>query len=305
MSALILKIAERFSLSRKLTGARPTRGAEVEISPAAPSCEQIFTGVQIWYVPHDPENASAKHYGTLTQDDVREFATIRNLEKRHRSLATRSVLRRALSASVGGKIAPEEWRFDRSETGKPRLLNAAGTLNFSCSHTRWASIVAVSTIGPIGIDIESGAFPSNETWLADVFTPSECSVLKTMPEEEREAAVSRLWSLKEAYLKMLGTGIAEALAVVFDPRDDRLCSGHLYREPETANFRTWIAKSQGHRLSVAIAMSGSKEEGASRHQSIEEARVSIRTKLAFAGNRAGARASAPAPLFRITGRAAA
>ncbi|WP_441708515.1 4'-phosphopantetheinyl transferase family protein [Hyphomicrobium sp. 2TAF46] len=178
-------------------------------------------------------------------------------------------------------------------------------MNFSCSHTRWASVVAVSTIGPIGVDIESAVIPSTETWLADVFTPSECSDLKSMPREEREAAVSRLWSLKEAYLKMLGTGIAEALAVAFDPRTDRLCSGHHSRLPELATFRTWIAKSRGHRLSVAVAMSGSKEEGASRHQSIEEARVPIRTKLAFAGNREGARASAPAPLFRTPGAAAA
>lgn len=305
MSALIVKIAERFSFSRKLTGARPTRRAEVEISAAGPSSEQILTGVQIWYVPHDPQNEPAPHYGTLTQDDVLEFASIRNLEKRHRSLATRSVLRRALSASVCGRTAPEEWRFDRSESGKPRLSMDAGTLNFSCSHTRWASIVAVSTVGPIGIDIESAVIPSTETWLDDVFTPSECSALKSMPGEEREAAVSRLWSLKEAYLKMLGTGIAEALAVAFDPRTDRLCSGHHSRQPEPVAFRTWIAKSQGHRLSVAVAMGGSKEEGASRHQSIEEARVSIRTKLAFAENRKVARATARSPLFRTPGAAAA
>ncbi|MBS0236865.1 MAG: 4'-phosphopantetheinyl transferase superfamily protein [Proteobacteria bacterium] len=288
-----------------MTGSRTTHRAEVEISPAGPSSEQILTGVQIWYVPHDPDNEPAEHYGTLTQDDVLEFASISNLEKRHRSLATRSVLRQALSASVCGRIAPKEWRFDRSESGKPRLSPDAGTLNFSCSHTRWASVVAVSTVGPIGIDIESAVIPSTETWLADVFTSSERSALESMSRKEREAAVSRLWSLKEAYLKMLGTGIAEALAVAFDPRTDRLCSGHHSRLPEPVTFRTWIAKSQGHRLSVAVAMSGSKEEGASRHQSIEEARVSIRTKLAFAGNRESARASAPAPLFRTSGAAAA
>jgi len=305
LSALILKIAERLSFSGKPIETRPARRAEVEISLAGPASVQISPGVRIWYVPHDPENTLAEHYGTPVEADADEFASIRNLEKRHRSLVTRAVLRRALSESVCGRIAPEEWRFDRSESGKPRLSTDAGTLNFSCSHTRWASVVAVSTVGPIGIDIESAVIPENETWLADVFTPSECSALKSMPGEEREAAVSRLWSLKEAYLKMVGTGIAEALTVAFDPRNDRLCSGHQSRQREPATFRTWIAKSQGHRLSVAVAMSGSKEEGASRHQSIEEARVCIRTKLAFAGNRTGARATAPAPLFRIPGRAAA
>ncbi|WP_414653329.1 4'-phosphopantetheinyl transferase family protein [Hyphomicrobium sp.] len=276
--------------------------AEVDIPSHRISSAQISSNVRIWYVPH---SQTADHCGTLTKDDIAEFASIRNFQKRQRSLATRSVLRIALSEAAGGRTAPHEWRFDRSDAGKPGLAGGSGELNFSCSHTPWASVVAVSTAGPIGVDIENAFIPATEEWLHDVFTPTERAALSEMGMEERERAVSRLWALKEAYLKMLGTGIAEASTVAFDPRSNRLCPEHRNRESAPVTFRAWIAKCQGQRLSVAISMGGVREDEAPRHQLIEEARVCIRAKLAIAQNREDARASAPAPLFRTPSAAAA
>lgn len=305
MSALVLKFAERLLPFGKSAAAPQGRGDDVEIPMVGPSAAQISPSVRIWYVPHSADEAFTDQGGTLTKDDAIEFASIRNFKKRQRSLATRSILRKALSEAVSGRISPREWRFARSELGKPSLLGNAGMLNFSCSHTPWTSIVAVSTAGPVGIDIESAVIFASKEWLSDVFTPRECEALRGMGAEEREAAISRLWALKEAYLKMVGTGIAEALAVEIDPRKDRLYPEQKSRQSEPATFRTWIANCQGHRLSVAVAMGGAGKDEASRHVSIEEARVSIRTKLALAGSRTRARAAALAPLFRIPGAAAA
>lgn len=294
-----------FSFPGKLTQSAPVRGPEVEISVNAFEAAPVFPGVRIWYVPHAAASNLTEHFGTPTQADIDEFASIRNVEMRRRSLATRVVLRKALTESVAGRTAMHEWSFKRSAWGKPTLSNNAGTLNFSCSHTHWASVVAVSTCGPVGIDIEDAIVETSEAWLSDVFTTDERVALKSMTTGEREAAVSRLWALKEAYLKMLGTGIAEASTVAIDPRNDRLWPGHQDRQRAPATFRTWIAKCQGHRLSVAVAIGGCTEEGGSWRQPIEEARVSIRTKLAFAGNWAGKRATAPPPLFRIPSAVAA
>ena len=304
MSALILTTGER-RLSFGKSAEAAQNGVAIEIPMSGLCAQQISPSVRIWYVPHSLETALADQCGTLTTADAAEFASVRNAKKRQRSLATRSVLRKALSEVTGGRTAPHEWRFDRSELGKPALAGGSGELHFSCSHTPWASVVAVSTAGPIGIDIESAVIPASEEWLSDVFTPGERKALRTMDAEEREAAISRLWALKEAYLKMLGTGIAEVASVAFDPCNDRLDSERKNRQGEPATFRTWIAKCQGRRLSVAIAMGGVGVEKVSRRQSIEEARVCIRTKLAFAGNRAAARAAALASLLRIPSAAAA
>ncbi|MBS0231922.1 MAG: 4'-phosphopantetheinyl transferase superfamily protein [Proteobacteria bacterium] len=264
---------------------------------------EISADVRIWYVPHGPRHAS-KDQPTLTREDRAEFAPIRDAAVRNRSLTTRAALRIALSEAVEGTIEPHAWRFGRTEMGKPVLENGPETLSFSCSHTEAASIIAISKNGEIGIDIEASAFPATEQWLADTFTPSERKAINALPISERSQAVSRLWTLKEAYLKMLGTGIADALVVAFDPRNNRLVSGQKDRRVATT-FQTWIANCQGQPLSVAVAIRGAKTKGASWRQSIEECLVRLRAKSGTPGKRADQGTAIAAPLFRGPGAAPA
>ncbi len=49
--------------------------------------------------------------------------------------------------------------------------------------------------------------------------------LNELPEGDRGGAISRLWTLKEAYVKMLGIGIAQMSEAAFDLCDDRLLPG--------------------------------------------------------------------------------
>ncbi len=265
---------------------------------------EISPNVRIWYVPHGPRNGRAAHHAALTEEDIKEFSTTRAAAKRDRSLTTRAALRMALSAIVDGRIAPREWRFGRTEMDKPVIKNGPKNLSFSCSHTESASIIAVSASCDVGIDIEASALPSTEQWLADTFTISERRAVNALPARERNAAISRLWTLKEAYLKMLGTGIADALVVAFDPSNNRLVSGQQDRRAATT-FKTWIANCQGQPLSVAIAIRGAETEGASWRQSIEECLVRLRAKFNSPRKRADEGTAVAAPLFRGAGSAAA
>ena len=218
-------------------------------------------GVQVWYVPHDTAAGYEAACSTLTDADRDEFASIRHLPVRRRSLKTRAVLRRALSEAVDGQTAPHEWHFQRTEDGKPLLHPNPYNLTFSCSHTPWASVIAVSSTGEIGIDIAETAFPAGPEWISDVLSPEEQSAFDELPECERGSVLSRLWTLKEAYVKLLGTGIAAPSTVAFDIRNNRLISEHCHRVIATPDFRTWIVNSQGRRLSVALAMSGCRSDG--------------------------------------------
>ena len=94
-------------------------------------------------------------------------------------------------------------------------------------------------------------------WLEDVMSGQELKALGKLPENRLGGAVSRLWTLKEAYVKMLGTGIAEVGDVAFDLSDDRLLSGGSNDRFVQPVFRTWIVANQGHRYSVALASSRS------------------------------------------------
>jgi 4'-phosphopantetheinyl transferase len=231
-----------------------------ELSIDAVSRFDAAPGVQVWYVPHDNAQGFEAVCSTLTDADRQEFASIRHLPVRRRSLKTRAVLRRALSEAVGGKTAPHEWQFRRTEDGKPLLYPNSSNLSFSCSHTPWASVIAVSSVGATGIDIAEAAFPASPEWIGDVLSPEEQSAFADLPQSERGTVLSRLWTLKEAYVKLLGIGIAEPTAVAFDLRNNRLISEHCHRMIATPDFRTWIVNSQGRRLSVALAVGGCRSD---------------------------------------------
>jgi 4'-phosphopantetheinyl transferase len=280
---------------------------EISIIPELSNAgHEVVPGVRVWYVPYGSNSDQIEGCAELTSADVAEFALIRNAGVRRRSLATRAALRRALSLRVDEKVAPGEWRFDRTDNGKPRLSPNVRNLEFSCSHTNSASIIAISTAGEIGIDIADAEFPAGAAWLADVMSDRERIALNELPEADRVGAISRLWTLKEAYVKMLGIGIAQMSEAAFDLCDDRLLLGEPNEGIAKPMFRTWLVNNQGHRLSVALAMSRYEASGApSKRQSSEGSLVYPRSQLASFAKRARERVAPFAPVFRIAGSAQA
>jgi len=226
------------------------RGEPVEGQTGVP-------GVRIWYVDHASNSTRNNAGATLTKADFAEFASIRNQAVRQRSLTVRAILRQALSDSVAGQVAPEAWRFGRTENGQPILMNAENKLKFNCSHTAQMSVVVVSAVGDVGVDIADASFDFTSGWLNDVMSNGERKAIGKLSASRRAAAVSRLWTLKEAYVKMLGIGIAEVRDIAFDLGDDRLLPGRSYDRFLQPVFRTWIVNNQGHRYSVALASSRS------------------------------------------------
>jgi 4'-phosphopantetheinyl transferase len=258
-------ITKRSAFSSVFRTIRRLNGPESAFSRPAESCaadpqdegQEIVPGVRIWYVSHGTNSNSEKEEAALTKADLDEFASVRHVGVRQRSLATRAILRRALSETVAGRVPAESWRFERTINAQPILSNGENNLKFSCSHATGASIIAVSTVGDVGIDIADATLDFSSDWLPDVMSARELSALGKLPESKRGGAVSRLWTLKEAYVKMLGTGIAEVADVAFDLSDDRLLSGGSNDRFAQPVFRTWIVNNRGHRYSVALASSRS------------------------------------------------
>ena len=91
----------------------------------------------------------------------------------------------------------EEWQYN--EHGKPFIHHTPYTIHFSISHCKAGIAVAVDE-KPIGIDIEAIRHADEEL------------IERTMNAEERQQIQTdrdfiRLWTQKEAVVKMQGTGI--------------------------------------------------------------------------------------------------
>ena len=77
---------------------------------------------------------------------------------------------------------------------------------FNISHTKeWVAVAVADT--PIGIDIEMLRVYKPEV-AKRFFHKDEYAFLESLPNDLRNVSFTRLWTLKESYVKCTGSGIA-------------------------------------------------------------------------------------------------
>jgi 4'-phosphopantetheinyl transferase len=108
-------------------------------------------------------------------------------------------------------VAPGAWRFEANAHGKPSIVEPVGYewLKFNLSHTRAGALCGVVRDAEIGVDIETMERATQCVELADrYFSPTEAAALHRAPVEQQRETFFRFWTLKEAYIKARGLGLA-------------------------------------------------------------------------------------------------
>ena len=95
--------------------------------------------------------------------------------------------------------------FRRSRFGKPECSDCS-SVQFSISHSQNDVICALSN-APVGADIEHIRPLPYRAIARRFFTHRECCALFNTPDALQLRYFYRLWTLKESYLKMRGTGL--------------------------------------------------------------------------------------------------
>ncbi len=147
--------------------------------------------------------------------------------------------------------APQDWSFVTNAWGKPRVdaNDGSARLCFNLSHTRGHVAVAVALDREVGVDVERIA-PSraDEEVARQLFAPAEFAAFQEEPEGGRAEAFFDVWTLKEAYIKAVGLGVAlplkdfaftrDPLRISFAPTLEDTPSRWLFRrfrpEPDVA-----------------------------------------------------------------------
>ena len=188
----------------------------------------------------------------LLSPDERERA---DRFKRGRSgfIASRLLLRSVLGRYL--QRAPESLVFARSPQGKPQLSDAE--LGFNLSHSGNYALLALGQFDHLGVDLEQLNKARDLMAIAEhFFAPSELEWLKTLTGEAQTCGFYRLWTLKEATFKALGTGISTGL--------DKLCFSlqgeqiHLDSAPElrmdSRNWQFWQGQlGQDYHCALSLA----------------------------------------------------
>lgn len=113
------------------------------------------------------------------------------------------LLKKALREEYGITDNP---LFEYGEHGKPTIVGHPD-IHFNLSHCREAVACVVSHY-PVGIDVES-VHRYKEALSA--YTMNDCEQVQILAAERPEVVFTRLWTMKEARLKLTGEGITDNL----------------------------------------------------------------------------------------------
>lgn len=95
------------------------------------------------------------------------------------------------------------------EFGKPVLKNS--TIRFNLSHAENNAVLAVSDACEVGIDVESDRRELDVDALrATLYTDLENKWLDALPASQKKAGFFKLWTAKEARMKVTGEGFSLA-----------------------------------------------------------------------------------------------
>jgi 4'-phosphopantetheinyl transferase len=200
--------------------------------------------VDIW-LARDPLLRDAAFLESLSRslsvDEHERVARMQFPEGRHQQLVTRGMVRQVLSRHAP-EVAPGDWRFERNAHGRPRIAGApaAGDLQFNLAHTPGLVAVAVARAAEIGVDVERTDKPAPLAVARRYFSAAEVAELGGLPLADQPRMFHRLWTLKEAYLKAIGTGVTGGLGsmtfhfgpdgVTFERAADAAASRWEFRE---------------------------------------------------------------------------
>jgi 4'-phosphopantetheinyl transferase len=218
--------------------------------------------VHLWYLLPD-ELTDARllaAYEALLAPHERVRRDRYRFEKSRREyLLTRALVRATLSRYA--PVAPAAWTFRENAYGRPEIAVAEhAAIRFNLSNTYGLIACAVVLDRELGVDVEDTERAGETVSIADgFFARPEIAALRALPEGRQRARFFDYWTLKEAYIKARGMGLAIPLdqfwftldegapiRVGFDPAlGDDAATWQFEQLPLSARHRTSAAVRRG------------------------------------------------------------
>lgn len=204
----------------------------------------VAHGVQ----PHDPLH--------LSSEERLRAARLRKPRDRLRYAVSHSCLRAILAAFTG--MTPEGIHIARTKAGKPYLDgDVCPPVRFSLSHSGDWAIIALSSLWPVGVDVERVRSRIEAAALVErCFSAAEREVFRKIPLEEQTRRFYQAWVRKEAYVKARGDGIPDRLSSFSVSFDDHPENGLLQDARDPGARSRWtlrdVAIADGYVAAVAV-----------------------------------------------------
>lgn len=171
--------------------------------------------IHAWYARPEDFNDEAiqqKFHSWLSETERACLKAFRFEQDRLTYLVAHALLRASLSGYTD--VKPADWQFQTNPFNKPFIappLNTLG-LHFNLSHTNGLVALALTRVGPVGIDVESTSREQNISEIApDILTSNEYLDLIQQAKTDQHTRLLKYWTLKEAFVKATGLGLTSGL----------------------------------------------------------------------------------------------
>lgn len=168
--------------------------------------------VDLWRVDLDQPDAAVTAASSLLCEEERLRASRGSPPVRRRRILARASLRTVLGSYTG--VTPETLRFAYGAHGKPVLAGVEGAraVHFNLSRSGDCCLIAVTRVGPIGVDVERAtALRDVDPIATRFFAPSEAAAICRLSGEPKLRSFYNCWTRSEAYVKARGLGLSAGL----------------------------------------------------------------------------------------------
>ena len=166
--------------------------------------------IDIWLCRADTVQERTDYFSSLLSTEEQARAQRFKFDiHRNRFIISHGFKRSVLAKYLA--IEPAAIQYQLSDKGKPSLIeeDKSQDLKFNLSHTQDISLLAVSRNIELGIDVEYMDRKTDWQGICQrFFTEPEQETLFSLAKEEQKSAFFQLWTRKEAYMKVIGSGLS-------------------------------------------------------------------------------------------------
>jgi 4'-phosphopantetheinyl transferase len=181
----------------------------------APSCPGPGE-VQAWYAgthafAGDPARIS-RWLARLRPEERRRYDQLRLPADRSMFLLGRAMARVLVGRAL--ELSPADWTWSEGPRGRPQIADPVTTLRFNLAHSAGLVVCGLATGRDVGVDVEDlDRRQADPAVIRRYCSPAEADDILGRGDAWHERFLE-YWTLKEAYLKARGLGIAVPLADV-------------------------------------------------------------------------------------------
>ena len=175
----------------------------------------------------------------LDPDELARADRYRRVTSRNQHVVGRAMARRLLGDV---KVAPQSIQFSAGQYGKPQVVKPAEAKQpFNIAHTDGLVLcgIADQEAELVGVDVEATDRRTSTELAERYFSEPEIDFLRIQPVEQQKYFFLRIWTLKEAFIKAIGTGLRTPLANFAFEQIDSHSPTIRFLAPELNDGRNW------------------------------------------------------------------